>query len=136
MSLVCYATLEFKGKKYVVKDSYPLFGAGGNEEDIEEWKHQRRFDWEKNNNSCDCNRALMIQRQHDVNFTTGNEDPDKYEDGTGLAGGPNVICGDKIKLLKLEFREVWDESKRKISKTTDRNKNFNPRGGGKVHKRG
>lgn len=110
MKIVCYAILEFKETTYRVRDNDVLIfhkeiEQGKRESIIEEWKHIRFFDWSGNNNSCDCNRALLIQRQVDPNFTTGNENSEEYEDGKSLAGSPPVDCGDLIKFIGLEYKE-------------------------------
>jgi len=65
------ATLEYKGKTYVVTEDYNNSSDDGIE-----------FMWEEGNWSCDCNKSLMIQRQVDPSF-------------------PDMDCGHEIKLTKL-----------------------------------
>ena len=60
--------LEFKGKKYSVQD------------ELENANDGLPYIWAEGNYSCDCNRALFIQRQCDPEF-------------------PDMLCDETIKLL-------------------------------------
>lgn len=70
------ATLRHKGVEYRVAHAY-----------VWSRKASATFEWEENNDSCDCNRSLYINRCCDPAF-------------------PIMPCGDEIELIGLEFVPV------------------------------
>ena len=71
---IAIVTLEYNDEIYIYEHN---FGKEYPEDMV-------KFQYEKNNYSCDCNRSLFIQRYCDENF-------------------PEMDCGDEIELLKLEI---------------------------------
>lgn len=82
---VAVVTLEYKGKEYVVRETYGYGYPMGTV----------IFNWEENNNSCDCNRLPMIERQH-----PGTVDPKELEH-TGFCKGDGcaVVKGFQFVLI-------------------------------------
>lgn len=66
---------EYDGKTYTTKQDHYIWEQEG------DWEYIYR----EGNYSCDCNKALFIQRQCDPDF-------------------PDFTCGDKIKMVSLSLR--------------------------------
>lgn len=70
---IALVTLKYKDRTYYYEDN---FGKEFPEDVV-------KFQYEKNNYSCDCNKSLLIQRYCDESF-------------------PEMNCGDEIELVNLE----------------------------------
>lgn len=72
-------TLEYKGIRYHIQDEFSEWTTDENNNPVE----GDCFIWTDGNYSCDCNRALFIQR-------------------VGFPDFPDMECGDAIKLVSIK----------------------------------
>lgn len=78
-------TLEHKDKEYQFIDDHSDFNFEGCDNPSDFW-------WTEGNGSCDCNRSLYIKRHCECDFK-------------------EMLCGDTIELVDLEFIGDWKECK-------------------------
>lgn len=83
MKRVGIITLAYEGREYTVTDEWDY-----------DWPQAEidaglRFQWEENNNACDCNRSFSIGWQCDPDF-------------------PEMECGDTIQLIAIRIVDPDD----------------------------